>query len=118
MPTSVARKIEFELHRQNIGLDIQVRPIALTHEQCIEYGLPRTPIKETEQRSGTFEARFGEGATELDALEALHPGFLHEIVKTEIRRYWDPDPDDTVDAAGERIKDQLLKLETMMTAAR
>ena len=38
-----------------------------------------------------FEARFGAGATELDALEALHPGKLARIVSAEIERYIDPD---------------------------
>jgi hypothetical protein len=61
----------------------------LTHDQCLEYRLPRTPLKESERRAATFEARFGEGATELDALEALHPGELHRILRDEIRRYHD-----------------------------
>jgi hypothetical protein len=87
MPVAVARKIEFELRRHDLDLDIQVRPIGLTHEQCIEYKLPRTPIKESERRAANFEERFGEGATELDALEALHPGELRRIVEREIARY-------------------------------
>ena len=36
-----------------------------------------------------FEARFGDGATELDALEALHPGELGRILVQEIERYYD-----------------------------
>ena len=74
MPVAVARKIEHLLYQQGLGLDIQLRPIALTYEQCNRYRLPRTPLKETEARAANFEARFGEGATELDALEALRPG--------------------------------------------
>jgi hypothetical protein len=76
MPVAVARKIEFMLRSEGHDLDIQVRPIVLTHEQCRQYRLPRTPIKASENRAARFEARFGEGATELDALEALHPGEL------------------------------------------
>ena len=34
MPVAVARKIEFELRTKHPGLDIQVRPIFLTLEQC------------------------------------------------------------------------------------
>jgi hypothetical protein len=49
--------------------------------------LPRIPIKETEKRSEAFEQRHGEGATELDALEALHPGVLARILEQEIGRY-------------------------------
>ena len=91
MPVAVARKIEFllqELH-QGIDLDIQVRPVVLTAQQCEEYALPRTPIKETEKRGEAFEQRYGEGATELDALEALHPGVLARILEREIDRYYD-----------------------------
>jgi hypothetical protein len=91
MPVAVARKIEYELYRQGLDNDVQVRPIILTHDQCVRYRLPRTPIKETEQRAGRFEARFGEGATELDALEALHPGVFARLVTEEIARYWNPD---------------------------
>ena len=62
----------------------------LTEDQCRRYRLPRTPIKETERRKSRFEQRFGVGATELDALEALHPGEMRQIVDTEISRYIDP----------------------------
>jgi hypothetical protein len=34
-----------------------------------------------------FEAEFGEGRVELDALEALHPGALARIIEAEIARY-------------------------------
>jgi hypothetical protein len=110
MPISVAAKIQFELYRRNLDLDIQVRPIVLTHEQCVEYKLPRTPIKDSEQRAPGFEARFGAGATELDALEALHPGLLRELVEKEIDRYWDPNHDDAIDATCQDIEDRLAKI--------
>ena len=92
MPVAVARKIEHTLYSKQLhDLDIQVRPIVLTLDQCQRYRLPRTPIKETEKRAANFEARFGEGATELDALEALHPGELERILTREIERYYDND---------------------------
>jgi hypothetical protein len=87
MPVAAARKIEFLARKDD--LDIQVRTVALTHDQCIEFRLPRTPIKETEVRAARFEERFGEGGTELDALEALHPGALAQILEDEIGRYYD-----------------------------
>jgi hypothetical protein len=90
MPVAVARKIEFDLRRLGESLDIQVRAIALTHEQCIQYALPRTPMKDTERRAPGWEARYGEGQTELDALEAIHPGALDRILRREIERYRDP----------------------------
>jgi hypothetical protein len=98
MPLAVARKIEHILYREELyDLDIQVRPIVLTHDQCVEYRLPRSPIKESETRAGPFEERFGEGATELDAFEALHPGELERILVKEIERYYDT----SLDAAAE-----------------
>jgi hypothetical protein len=90
MPVAVARKIEFHLRTLGLRLDIEVRPVLLTHEQCLDYRLPRTPIKEEERRAARFEERFGEGATELDALEALHPGEISRILEQEIKRYYDP----------------------------
>jgi hypothetical protein len=89
MPVAVARKVEFLI--RNEDLDIQLESIVLTHDQCTQYRLPRTPIKETEHRAVRFEARYGEGATELDALEALHPGVLRQIVVEHIERFHDAD---------------------------
>jgi hypothetical protein len=93
MPVAAARKMEFAirelLDNEGVELDFQLRPIALTHAQCLHYNLPRTPMKETESRAARFEARYGEGATELDALEALHPGEFGSIVEAEIGRYYD-----------------------------
>jgi hypothetical protein len=105
MPVAVARKIEFL--NQQVGLDIQVRPVVLTAEQCQIYQLPRTPIKETERRAAEFEARFGEGATELDALEALHPGELRKILETEILRYRDSSVEDQIEETAEEIEGEI-----------
>jgi hypothetical protein len=90
MPISVARKIEFFLRRDGLRLDIQLDPLVLTFEQVREYALPRVPIKDSDQRRAQFEARHGEGAVELDALEALHPGALREIVVAAIDNFRRP----------------------------
>jgi hypothetical protein len=87
---SVARKIEYEI-RERDGLDIRIYPLALTHEQCLTFELPRTPLKESDRRRKEFETTFGAGATELDALEALHPGELTKIIREAILRYYDED---------------------------
>jgi hypothetical protein len=105
MPVACARKIQFLSEGKN--LDIQVRPVVLTPEQCRDYRLPRTPIKETEHRAAGFEARFGEGATELDALEALHPGELRRILVREIERYHDNTLGDRVEQAAEEFSGRL-----------
>jgi hypothetical protein len=111
MPVAAARKIEFILRQRGLDLDIQLRPVALTHEQCIGYRLPRTPIKESERRGKAFEERFGEGATELDALEALHPGELSRILEQEIRRNYDDDLKDRTAEAAEEFESELSEIQ-------
>lgn len=78
MPVAIARKIEFLT--VDTGLQVMLFPVVLTPDQVQQYHLPRTPIKESERRGAKFEARFGEGAVELDALEALYPGRLTAIL--------------------------------------
>ena len=112
MPVAVARKIEFEIHRRGIDLDVQLRPIVLTHEQCVEHALPCTPIKESERRAKRFEERYGEGGTELDALEALHPGLLRQIVLNEVSRYWNEDHDAEVARTCAGIEQQFRETTT------
>jgi hypothetical protein len=107
MPVDVARKIEFLIHSRGLDLDVQLRPIVLTEDQCREYRLPRTPLKELVKGKGEFEERFGEGGTELDALEALHPGELRRILVEEIERYHDSDLDDRVEEAADEFREQL-----------
>jgi hypothetical protein len=110
MPVAVARKIEHRLAVKGLDLDIQVRPVVLTYDQCVEYRLPRTPIKETEKRAEGFEKRFGEGATELDALEEIHPGELRNILVRELGRYLDLYlAKDVADKAAE-IKDEISEI--------
>jgi hypothetical protein len=110
MPVAAARKIEFINLNRGLDLDIQVRPVVLTHDQCVEYRLPRTPLKETVRGKDQFQDRFGEGATELDALEALHPGALRDILTEEIERYYDLDLDERVDAVADEFRDRLTDI--------
>jgi hypothetical protein len=109
MPVGMARKIEFELHKRGL-LDVQVEPVVLTHDQCIELGLPRTPTKEGDSRAAGFEARFGEGATELDALEAIHPGMLARILTKEIERFRDTTLSRRVSDAVSDVEAELSRL--------
>jgi hypothetical protein len=85
----VARKVEFTIRKLELNADVQLIPLALTEEQCRRYRLPRIPIKETERRKDKFEETFGEGATELDALDALHPGELARLLEAEINNFLD-----------------------------
>ena len=79
------------LRRQGLThLDIQLDPLVLTDQQVARYRLPRTPIKDSDNRKNGFEARHGTGAVELDALEALHPGEMRRILERAIEIYRAP----------------------------
>jgi hypothetical protein len=49
MPLSAARKIEFFLCKHFPGVDLQLRQIVLTEQQCIEHELERIEIKESKK---------------------------------------------------------------------
>jgi hypothetical protein len=111
MPVAIARKIEYWLNTKWGDLDVTLDPLVLLPEQVEHYRLPRIPLKETERRAAKFEQNFGEGATELDALEALYPGEMHRIVEQGILRYIDPDLQDREEAGAEAIEEDLRKIE-------
>jgi len=89
MPVAVARQIEFWLQDDAPSADIKLTPLALTRNQVITDQLPRIPIKESDVRNAGFEERYGAGAVELDALEALYPGTLADLVREAIESYRD-----------------------------
>jgi hypothetical protein len=89
MPIAVSRQLQFWIDELKLDERVTLEPLALTKDQCIEFELPRAPINTKDRRAGSFQARHGEGATELDALEALRPGELARIVRSAIRRHVD-----------------------------
>jgi hypothetical protein len=89
MPVSVSRKLERFIRSLSEELDVRLFQVALNAKQVHHFQLPRTPIKETERRRGAFEDRYGAGAVELDALEAVHPGELARMISYYIERYYD-----------------------------
>jgi hypothetical protein len=91
IPVAAARKVEWLIRAHDLDTDLQLIPILLDHDQCIHYRLPRTPLKADEGRADEWAHQFGEGGTELDALEALHPGELRRIVTGALDRYHDHD---------------------------
>lgn len=96
MPLSVARKLEYYIRSMGINRDVKLKKIMLLKEQCVEYQLPRIWIKPTEARKAGWEEIYGEGATELDALEALHPGAMRAILEDWLDRYIDLDMIDEI----------------------
>ncbi len=89
MPVAVSRKLEYFVRTFGLDLDVRVFPVVLTLDQVQYYQLPRTPIKDTERRRVGFEDRYGQGAVELDALEALYPGELQTVLRAFLNQYYD-----------------------------
>jgi hypothetical protein len=46
MPVGVARQAQYWLDELKIDVDVSIDHAVLTHEQCVEFELPRTPIKD------------------------------------------------------------------------
>ena len=106
MPRAVARQLEFWSRRLGLEHRVLLQPLVLTADQARWYRLPRVPIKDSDRRKGAFEATFGNGAVELDALEALHPGELARIVEAAILAHRDRD----LEAAFARARDEAHRL--------
>ncbi len=115
MPVSVARKLEYYIDKFDFDVDVTLNPLVLTEEQCQHYDLPRTPIKKGEKRKDKFEEKFGAGATELDALEALHPGEMAKLLEQEIDRYLDPTLRERVSEVRWKLNRQLREIEETVT---
>ena len=107
MPVAVARQAEYWIKQYAEGTDVKLQPLVLTAEQAQEYALPRTPIKSTDKRKAGFERLHDIGATELDALEALHPGELRNILVEAIEPYRDEDIEQELEDAGSEAQDSL-----------
>jgi len=68
--------------------DLEVRRVALTHDQVLRYGLKPNPTKRADTRSGAYEAQYGNQCWELDAIE---PNELQRIVNTTVETFIDVD---------------------------
>lgn len=89
MPVGVARQLEYWA-QDYCSQEIKLEPICLTKEQVLKWNLPTVPIKESDLRANGFMERRGcDGAVELDAMEALHPGELARIVRKWAEPYRD-----------------------------
>ena len=90
MPVSVARKVEwFAREKYKFTFEVKLKAIVLTYDQVLRYQLPGIPTKEGDSRAKAFIERFGDRATELDALEALFPGELARIIREALEPYYD-----------------------------
>ncbi len=99
MPISVGRKLMALKVLLFEDLEFQVRRVALTPEQVRRYGLPSTPLKETEKRADKWQAAYGVEQTEIDALASLQPELLKRIARKAMTPFYDTTLDGRVSAA-------------------
>ncbi len=89
MPISLARKLQGLKAIEFDDLEFQIYRVALTPDQVREYGLPSTPLKDTERRADAWTAAMGVEQTEVDALAALQPDLLRQIADGVISLFYD-----------------------------
>jgi hypothetical protein len=89
MSISVSRKLQAITTLEFHDLDWQVHQVALTPDQVREYGLPSTPLKDSERRADKWTAATGVEQTEIDALAALQPDLLRQLAGDAIAPFYD-----------------------------
>jgi hypothetical protein len=89
MPISLARKLQAFKALSFPELEFRVHRVALTPEQVVLYGLPSTPLKDTERRADRWQHATGTAQTEIDALAALRPDLLRRIAEDAVAPYYD-----------------------------
>ena len=87
-PSGVAagEAIESTLRELAPTADIVFERLAVTPAQIERLSLPLRPTKRTDSRAARFEAEFGAGSVELDA---IHPDALRAMVRSAIERHID-----------------------------
>jgi hypothetical protein len=88
MPISVGRKLQ-AFRELAGGFDFELHRVALTPDQVREYGLPSTPLKDTEKRGDKWRLETGVEQTEIDALASLRPELLRQIARDAIAPFYD-----------------------------
>jgi hypothetical protein len=101
---SAGDKIDQTLRELAPGADITFERLAVTEAQIETYDLPLRPTKHSDPRFQKFEARYGAGSVELDA---LHPDALRGIVRDAIERHLDQDALAVLKVAEESERQQL-----------
>jgi hypothetical protein len=89
MPISIARKLQAFKCGFYPELDFEVHRVALTPDHVREYGLPSTPLKDTEKRGDKWREATGVDQTEIDALAALQPDLLRRIARGALDPFFD-----------------------------
>jgi hypothetical protein len=94
MPVSLARKFQAHISSEFPTVELRLIRVALNLEQVVEFNLPDAPIKPGEKRAKRWLQKWGREQVEIDALAALRPEVLDQIVRNAIAPYYDPTLDD------------------------
>jgi hypothetical protein len=89
MPISLSRKLQALKAVAFEDLEFQMHRVGLTPDQVREYGLPSTPLKDTERRADKWMDATGVQQTEIDAMAALQPELLRRIAEDAISPFYD-----------------------------
>jgi hypothetical protein len=89
MPVSVGRKLQAFKASLFPEIEFTVHRVALTPDQVREYGLPSTPLKDTERRGDRWRAAMHVEQTEIDALASLRPDLLTRIALEAVYPFFD-----------------------------
>jgi hypothetical protein len=89
MAVSTARSAQAMRDSLFPELEVRVHAVALTLDQCQEWNLPSTPLKDTELRAVKWQAAMGREQTELDAAVALVPEAFAQVVDDSLSQYFD-----------------------------
>ena len=89
MPISLARKLQAFTTIGQGPDDWEIHRVALTPAQVQAYGLPETPLKETEKRANRWFDAYGVMQTEVDALATLQPDLLTTLAREAVSPFFD-----------------------------
>lgn len=89
MPISLSRKLQALQAMKFPRLGFHVHRVGLTPEQVKRYGLPSTPLKDTERRATKWFEATGVEQTEIDAALTLQPQLVEELAVEAVRSYFD-----------------------------
>jgi hypothetical protein len=99
MPISLARKLQALKVIEFPDMEFAVYRVGLLPEQVRMHGLPSTPLKDTERRADKWLEAMGCEQTEIDAMLALRPELLWQIIIDAITPFYDSTLDTRVAAA-------------------
>jgi hypothetical protein len=100
MPTAVAHKLRALKVEFWPELEFRCYQAALTPDQVRRYGLPESPVKESEPRGVNWTTMMGVAQTEVDALATLQPNLLRQIARDAL----DPFYDNTLDVRVNNVR--------------